>query len=201
MRRLATDRASEMTASGDKPSALDLDFRFKEPQRGTLLKRLNRFLVKVKLRGPEVDCFMANPARGETLFRPGAEVVVREAITLRHLRFDEGPFPAGFYIYTGSAKRNLLHRTARHLTIKHKRRWHIDYLLGSDRARILDVVILPGREQSECHANCEVGRMPGAVVVLKGFGSSDCRSGCPAHLYLFERLPQRFRERLPGFGR
>lgn len=127
-------------------------------------------------------------------------IELRKAIRLRRPRLDGGVLPAGFCIYTGSAKRNLLHRIARHLTSRHKKRWHIDYLLASPYARVLDVVILPGREQSECLANCEVGRIRGAVVLHKGFGSSDCRCSCPAHLYWFEHLPRRFLKRLPGLS-
>ena len=386
-----------MKASGVRRGRLDLDLRFGEPQQGIFLKRLNRFLVKVELEGREVECFMANPARGEMLFRPGPPVVVqasgaptpgrktsydlllvkqagtwvlvdtrtanrvvfhclkerkipelagydsvareaswgksrfdfylsggkgeaylevksvslvegaiarfpdgvtergrrhvdelselarrglgafvlflvgrddasvvtpnfsvdsrfsgsllkgiargvgplschlicrpegvrlggrvailaggcgsppregcyqlvielRKAVRLGHPRFNEGCFPAGFFIYTGSARRNLLQRIARHLATKQKKRWHIDYLLASPHAKILDVIIFPGREQGECVANAEVGRMAGAVVVRNGFGSSDCRGSCGAHLYWFERLPRRFLKRLPGFS-
>lgn len=125
-------------------------------------------------------------------------IEVREAIRLAHPRFSDVDFPAGFYIYTGSAKRNLLHRVARHLSEKQKNRWHIDYLLSSREARIQDVIFLPGRDQRECAANLEVGRMKGAAVIWKGFGSSACRCGCPAHLYWFERLPRYLMRRLAG---
>ena len=131
-------------------------------------------------------------------------IELRNPTRLRHPRFAEKPFPAGFYVYTGSGKGNLLHRVTRHLTRKHRKRWHIDYLLESPDARILDVIVLPGREIRECLANREVGRMPGAVAVQKGFGASDCRAGgrrCPAHLYRFESLPRQFLKRMPDFSR
>ena len=38
-------------------------------------------------------------------------------------------FPAGYYVYTGSAKRGLESRIARHLRRRKRMRWHIDYLL------------------------------------------------------------------------
>ena len=41
-------------------------------------------------------------------------------------RFD---FPAGRYLYTGSARRNMAARLTRHLQREKPLRWHIDYLL------------------------------------------------------------------------
>lgn len=379
----------------EKSAGSGLEFRFREPKQGILLKRKNRFLAKVRLAGREVDCFLANPARGKTLFRPGASVVVqrshsgnvarktrcdlllvrqgktwimvdtraaneiacqclekkripelaeytsvakevrwgksrfdfhlsgrgrqaylevksvslakggiarfpdgvtergrrhveeladiaregmgafvlflvsrddasvvvpnfavdsrfsasllraiargviplayrlvcrpegvrlgkkvailakgcdstplkgcyqlvielRKPVRLRHPRFRQTVFPAGFYIYTGSGKANFLHRMARHLERDHKKRWHIDYLLAHPPATIVDVVVLPGEEQRECLVNSDVGKMPGGTVVARGFGSSDCRGGCASHLYWFRELARPFLRRLPG---
>ncbi|MGE5336851.1 MAG: DUF123 domain-containing protein, partial [Gemmatimonadota bacterium] len=39
-------------------------------------------------------------------------------------------FPAGRYLYTGSARRNLDARIARHLRGIKRLHWHIDYLLA-----------------------------------------------------------------------
>lgn len=377
----------------EKSAGSGLEFRFREPKQGILLKRLNRFLAKVRLEGRDVDCFLANPARGKTLFRPGASVVaqesqsgnvarktlydlllvrqgktwvmvdtrvaneivfdclekgripelaeytsvakevrwgksrfdfrlsgrgrqaylevksvslakegiarfpdgvtergrrhleelsriagqgmspfvlflvsrddasvvvpnfavdvrfsasllraiargviplayrlvcrpegvrlgkkvailakgcdspplkgccqliveLRKAVRLHHPRFRQTVFPAGFYIYTGSGKANLLHRIARHLERDHKKRWHVDYLLAHPQARIVDVVVLPREEQRECLVNSDVGKMPGATAVARGFGSSDCRVGCAAHLYWFRELARPFLRRL-----
>ena len=46
-------------------------------------------------------------------------------------------FPAGYYIYSGSAQKNLTHRISRHLRKKKPLRWHIDYLLSCPSARII----------------------------------------------------------------
>lgn len=85
-------------------------------------------------------------------------------------------FPHGRYIYTGSAKRNLEARIARHLSKKPKRmHWHIDYLLAVPEVEITGVERF---SEPECQLNQQV---QGAVVVPK-FGASDCRVGCGSHL-------------------
>jgi Uri superfamily endonuclease len=84
-------------------------------------------------------------------------------------------FPAGNYIYTGSAKRNLQARIDRHLRQEKTLRWHIDYLLASPAATITQVNTF---DQDECPLNQAVD----GVVIVNRFGASDCRSGCGSHL-------------------
>ncbi|MDR1162880.1 MAG: GIY-YIG nuclease family protein [Candidatus Accumulibacter sp.] len=84
-------------------------------------------------------------------------------------------FPAGYYVYTGSARKNFKARVARHLSPEKKMRWHIDYLLAARGVRVAEVL---DHFDDECEVN---QRTPGQVVV-DGFGSSDCRSGCKSHL-------------------
>ena len=98
-------------------------------------------------------------------------------------------FPAGRYIYTGSALNGLERRLARHQRQAKTLLWHIDYFLRY--ACIERITILPTRQRLECALNREVLAQPGAEVVVKGFGSSDC--GCSAHLvYLGVGKPVRF---------
>ena len=87
-------------------------------------------------------------------------------------------FPAGKYIYTGSAMNGLEARAARHLRAAKSLHWHIDYLL--QHARVIRVDLFPGRERQECQLNQRALALPGAKVVAPGFGSSDCR--CVTHL-------------------
>lgn len=97
-------------------------------------------------------------------------------------------FPAGDYVYTGSARRNFEARVARHCrrgTAERPKplRWHIDYLLARDEAAVLAVERLT---MAECAAN----RAVGGTVVAPGFGASDCKAGCVSHLrYLGEKKP------------
>ena len=92
-------------------------------------------------------------------------------------------FPAGIYIYTGSAKKNIDARIERHLRSEKKLRWHIDYLLAHEQAHVVKVV---RHAESECVVN---QRVNGNIVVEK-FGASDCRSGCGSHLKRLLSTPQ-----------
>ncbi|MGR3311583.1 MAG: GIY-YIG nuclease family protein [Candidatus Brocadiales bacterium] len=90
-------------------------------------------------------------------------------------------FPKGYYVYTGSAQNNMDKRIARHLTQRKKMHWHIDYLLKV--AEIIKVVKYTGLKRDECRINKEIGKHPDAKIIVRGFGSSDCR--CRTHLYSF----------------
>src|SRR5437870_5159892 len=79
-------------------------------------------------------------------------------------------FPAGRYVYTGSALGGLARRLARHQRREKRLHWHIDYLLR--HARIERIESLPTTERLECTLNCKTLEEPGARVVVKGFGSS-----------------------------
>jgi len=102
-------------------------------------------------------------------------------------------FPAGHYVYWGSAIRGLAARTARHRRQAKAIHWHIDYLLALPEARLVACVPYPSVRREECELNQAIQRQRGAAVVAPGFGSSDCRAGCAAHLTYFARHP-----RLPG---
>ncbi|OGU13249.1 MAG: hypothetical protein A2X61_03665 [Ignavibacteria bacterium GWB2_35_12] len=90
-------------------------------------------------------------------------------------------FPAGNYIYTGSAMKNLEQRIARHIEGAKKIHWHIDYLLSSKHAEIVKVRKYSSTERKECYYNQKILKKKGAFVPAKGFGSSDCRK-CESHL-------------------
>jgi Uri superfamily endonuclease len=90
-------------------------------------------------------------------------------------------FPAGRYIYTGSAMNGLIGRLRRHLKKRKKLHWHIDYLLR--HAKIETIFVLETGERVECQLNSLTLSLPNAKVVVKGFGCSDCR--CPSHLVYF----------------
>lgn len=94
-------------------------------------------------------------------------------------------FPAGVYVYTGSALGGLEQRLARHRRRRKKMHWHIDYLLR--RARILRTMSRATRERLECSWNAETLRLEGARVIAPHFGSSDC--DCATHLVYLGRRP------------
>jgi Uri superfamily endonuclease len=125
----------------------------------------------------------------------------QERITIGKLgTFD---FPAGCYLYVGSAlgPGGLRARLARHLHSSEnssglnsgqtgqKLHWHIDYLL--QRAQLVEVWSVASAERLECKWSQVARELSGAQVLVRGFGSSDCR--CTAHLIYFGARPDRER--------
>jgi len=84
-------------------------------------------------------------------------------------------FPAGHYVYTGSARRNLEARIARHLSASKKLRWHIDYLLAHPDVEIL-------RVETSATPECRWNQQLEGSIPAPGFGASDCRRQCGSHL-------------------
>lgn len=89
-------------------------------------------------------------------------------------------FAKGMYIYTGRAARGLRTRVLRHAQGAVRLHWHIDYLLAQQNARVERVILASTNPDDECRVNCAAadGR-----VAVPGFGASDCRNGCPGHLW------------------
>lgn len=95
-------------------------------------------------------------------------------------------FEKGIYFYTGSALGNgstgLMGRISRHLRLKKRVWWHIDYFLRSPQAFISYVVFSKAEKRVECEVHKVLyGQLNGARMV-RGFGSSDCKKGCVGHL-------------------
>ena len=86
-------------------------------------------------------------------------------------------FPAGRYLYCGSAMNGLEGRIRRHLRQEKKLHWHVDYLTAS--ATVTEVWWLASEERWECRWAEAIAGL-GGETVARGFGSSDCR--CSTHL-------------------
>ena len=106
-------------------------------------------------------------------------------------RFGEVCFPAGYYVYTGSARGpgGIRARLGRHLRGSPRPRWHIDAL----RARAAPIAwgwtTAPDPTPPwECRWAQALAAAPAAFIPLPGFGASDCRHHCPAHLVGFPSL-------------
>lgn len=91
-------------------------------------------------------------------------------------------FPAGWYVYTGSARNGLHQRIRRHLRHAKRKHWHIDYLLAV--ADSVEAFVMPGTGIAECDLHAS---LKGTATPIRGFGSSDCR--CPSHLAWFRGEP------------
>jgi len=101
-------------------------------------------------------------------------------------------FPAGSYVYVGSAHGpgGLRARLGRHLRGQGKPRWHIDALrsIAQTVGFVYAIQAVEGPASVtplECSWSQSVSRMPGAIIPASRFGASDCRSGCRAHLVAF----------------
>jgi sugar fermentation stimulation protein A len=97
-------------------------------------------------------------------------------------------FRKGFYVYVGSAMKNLSKRMERHRRLLKKQFWHIDFLRPAARFHAALAV------RSSSRLECDLAR---AVADLSewdipGFGSSDCR--CASHLFAVGRDPLASRE-------
>ncbi len=111
-------------------------------------------------------------------------------------------FQRGYYVYVGSAMKNLSARIARHVRRRKQLHWHIDYL----RQAASHVVALPIR--SSMREECRVAQAFAEILAPgpAGFGSSDC--DCPVHLFWspanplqqpkFHKVLQHFRMRPPN---
>jgi len=99
-------------------------------------------------------------------------------------------FRKGYYVYCGSAMNGLAARIARHQRRVKKLHWHVDHLLALPASTLVAAIPYPSERREECRLNQSIQRRPGAVAPIRGFGSSDCVHGCPAHLTYFVRKPR-----------
>lgn len=90
-------------------------------------------------------------------------------------RLPERRYPAGWYLYAGSAMNGLRSRLERYLNPDRKRHWHIDYLL--DRGEAVAAWVVFGRDPLECSI---AAALAADLERIPRFGASDCRG--PGHL-------------------
>jgi sugar fermentation stimulation protein A len=99
-------------------------------------------------------------------------------------------FEPGWYVYAGSARKNLSQRINRHLRkIRKQKHWHLDYLTPcAERIKALPIF---SYRNLECALAGELRKLGGRPI--PGFGSSDC--DCKktrrdhSHLYYFADPP------------
>ena len=107
-------------------------------------------------------------------------------------------FPAGTYVYCGSAFNpgGIRARLGRHLRgASPTPYWHIDYLRRISHvagACWLPITSPTGRAAMtppiECQWSQALVQLPDAHLPCPGFGASDCPAGCAAHLVAFPRI-------------
>ncbi|WP_298673829.1 DNA/RNA nuclease SfsA [uncultured Megasphaera sp.] len=92
-------------------------------------------------------------------------------------------FPAGYYVYTGSARKHLTARLARHQRRRKNMHWHIDYLRQyADVVAAIPIRTTQDLEHDLAHAVDSI-----AMWRIEGFGCTDC--DCASHLFGFSENP------------
>ena len=96
-------------------------------------------------------------------------------------------FPAGWYTYIGSAfgAGGLVSRIRHHLQASEKPHWHIDYL--RQEAILQEIWLSPDTERREQAWVDLMLEIPGATILVEGFGASD--SSQETHLLYFDLKP------------
>ncbi len=89
-------------------------------------------------------------------------------------------FDMAYYVYVGSAQRNLRKRVERHLRKEKKMKWHIDYLLC--HSKIIDIFAKNYPKSYEEKIAIKLGKK---YSYIPNFGSSDSKA--PSHLFRIER--------------
>ncbi|MDZ7314669.1 MAG: GIY-YIG nuclease family protein [candidate division KSB1 bacterium] len=102
-------------------------------------------------------------------------MIVEKNITVTVGKLGNWGFPAGCYVYTGSARRGLESRIERHRKKVKPLRWHIDYLTVLPEVSIIQVCTFYEQE-------CVVNQKVEGEIICPGFGAGDCSSGCVSHL-------------------
>ena len=92
-------------------------------------------------------------------------------------------FEKGYYIYTGSAKKNLVKRIKRHRSTGKKTFWHIDYL--REKAEFITDLPIRTSDDIECSLARDMKNI--SVEEVSGFGCSDCK--CSSHLFRMKDNP------------
>lgn len=98
-------------------------------------------------------------------------------------------FPKGYYVYVGSAKKNLDQRIAHHRHIRKRMHWHMDYLRKATKW----VGAIPIRTKEDLEHDIAHAVEDIADWSIPGFGCTDC--ACNSHLFGFHQDPMH----LPAF--
>jgi len=100
----------------------------------------------------------------------------------------ERQFEKGWYLYAGSAKKNLKSRVSRHMRKRKRMHWHADYLIASS----VKTKAFPIYTEKDLECTLVGDLMEIADDRVEGFGSSDC--SCPSHLFYFRDDPLQNRD-------
>jgi len=94
-------------------------------------------------------------------------------------------FPAGYYVYVGSALKNLEQRLKRHRSARKKIHWHIDYITPKEM-KVEKIHVVRGVDRLEN----SIARAFSIICdnSIQGFGATD--SDLDSHLFYFRSNPE-----------
>jgi sugar fermentation stimulation protein A len=92
-------------------------------------------------------------------------------------------FKAGYYLYAGSAQKNLTQRLERHKRERKKLFWHIDYLRAFSDFHL--ALPIRASDPLECELADALKKI--STWEIPGFGCSDC--SCSSHLFGMSKDP------------
>jgi Uri superfamily endonuclease len=111
---------------------------------------------------------------------------VEQPVKVEIKSLGEVRFESGLWIYVGSAmgesSTSLEHRIRRHFRIEKTIYWHIDYLLDAD-TELLEAIWAESMKPVECDIAHSLENHEKYSPGPRGFGSSDCRKNCVAHIF------------------
>ena len=124
--------------------------------------------------------------------KAGTYALVLRCIAISDLKIGElGTLTAepGYYVYTGSAfgPGGVAARLSRHIRTDKPPHWHIDYLRPF--VQLEEVWYTHDSQRRECLWSGVLTSMKASTVPLVGFGASDCKEGCDAHLSFLPSSP------------
>ena len=115
--------------------------------------------------------------------------VVKKNFSIRVGSLGRLSFEKGCYAYVGSARSSLFPRLERHFARRKKVNWHIDYLTTRRLVVVKKAIYsLEDSKEIECRLSAQLSMFSKAVP---HFGSSDCKEGCPSHLYFLKTTLKR----------
>ncbi len=122
--------------------------------------------------------------------KPGAYALhlsLRSAVKLEVGKLGNFYLQPGDYWYMGSAHGpgGLSARLGRHLAGNGRPHWHIDALRSVTEVESFFLIVEEETKQQtplECTWSQKLASLPEVEIPIRRFGSSDCGSGCPAHL-------------------
>ena len=142
---------------------------------------INYLMELFEIKSPLLNAASFPANKGSYVF----SFLFRQEVSIQIGKLGRFQFPAGIYHYCGSAHGSggLRARLCRHLNPQAPHRWHIDYLKEWMIPTSIHYAI--SLEPLECVWAQRLARIPFASIPVPHFGSSDCKSHCPAHLIHF----------------